>query len=219
MVKSMPKAKKLTKRVIVPNIDTAWFERELNAAGVTHREMAGRFDPPRHESAIGYLIRGQRRMALTEAGVFAAAFGTTVEEVMRRAGAPPLLVASGEVPIIGWVDGQLTVHLSPPRGPRSAPRPSPAPAALVALRFQTSGSKLAGFDGALAYYVRSKAVSPECLLKPCVVETSETSTPILRVVHRGYESGRFRLENLAGETWEEDVKLVSAAPILVIRLG
>lgn len=197
--------------VINPDFDRDWFAARFEALDLKYPDIA---KPMRRDrSTVSFVMSGKRRLTLAEAAIWAKLLGEDIAEVIRRAGVEDVPAAKGStVPVKGWVDAELKVHWSAPRGPRNVQRPGHGPEKLGALRLETSGG---AFDGALVFYPLNSLADPATLiLKLCLVDQDR-----LRMIRRGYRSGRFNLADLAGKTVEEDAKIAAAAPILSILMG
>ncbi len=203
--------------------NATWLKAQLLIAGITQREVAKELGAD--FSTVNHLITGRRPMRDEDAKAIAAMLRMPLATFLAklRSISPPAMpeglaraVASGELEITGWVDGKLTVHEGKPKGPGHAPG-LPEGTAVKVVRCQTQGSVFDGLDGALVYYSPTQGVTAEAVGHMCVVVV-DTGETLLRVVKRGYSTGRFNLSLLNGVTSEEDAKLIGASQVIWLKM-
>jgi DNA-binding XRE family transcriptional regulator len=200
--------------------NTNWFKDQIKKAGISQR-AAARIVGIHHASLI-HMFNGNRRMPVDEARNWADLFNTAVEDIYSNAG---LNIVSSEekgalVDIKGWIDPELTVHWGATPGPRKTLNPLSGNAKNIgALRCQTAGGFFEGIDGAHLYFTLTAAsrVDLECLNRLSLVSVP-SKRHYVRVLKRGYESGKFNLALPNGDISESDVVLESATPILWMKL-
>ncbi len=193
-----------------------WFEDQIKSRGLNLKETAKSLK--RDPTVFTRILTGERKFTLEVATGLARLLSLPLEDVLKNARiATPDAMKSPSVKIVGWVDGELTVHDGAPRGPAQAPCPLPGQGT-QALRCQTAGSRSDGIDGALLYFQPSPGFNPECLGRLCVVKVARKSDQLLRVLKRGYDAGNYNLHALNGELLEEGATVVSAYPIIWMKL-
>lgn len=141
-------------------------------------------------------------------------FGPLAEFVLKNPGET--------LEITGWIDGYLNVHEGLPGQSRAFAEPfTGAVKAAAVLRCQTTGSQFDGIDGALIYYYPTDRGEADVVGRMAVVGFRGGDGQLrygLRVVKRGYEPGRFNLVLINGVMAESDAQLISAAPVLWMKL-
>ncbi len=194
-------------------INTAWFQKQIKLAGLTQRQVSRsmNMDP----GSFSQRLNGTFTFRADEAAQLAQILKLPMDDVLINMGIQPPESSSGSLAIKGWVDGELMVHMEPPKGPRTAPKPAFGRDVDV-LRFQTVGSALDGMDGALVYYQSQDDVNHDHLGKLCVVDITKKKRG-LRVVKRGYQSGSYHLYSMSGEMMEEDVSLEAISPVVWLK--
>lgn len=70
---------------VIEQVDTRWFQDRLADKRLSQRQLAARMnlDP----AAVSLMLRGRRRMSVTEAAEIARYLGVEVDDVLRHAGA------------------------------------------------------------------------------------------------------------------------------------
>lgn len=196
-------------------INQEWFFAQFENIGFSLRKMARalEIDP----SSLSYTLSGKRRLQMSEAVAMAKILGRSLHEVLANAGLETEASASDSVSVVGWVDNEGVLHLERPRGPKSAPRPAGAVDGTQALRFQTAGSSLDAFDGALAYYLPQARIHPDALGRLSVIEVPGQRRSRVGVLRRGYSPGTYHVASLDGQLLVEDARVVSAVPILCVK--
>lgn len=198
------------------DVNSTWFRNRLVDKRLSQRQLARVIgvDP----AAVSLMLRGKRKMDVSEAGAIAKALGVPVDEVLRHAGVDVRGVeANGSVPVVGWVDDQGVVTMERAMGPTVVPFLGGAGASdgVVALRIQTNER----MDGWLVFYreVARQGVSLEAQGRLCVVEL-ESGQKLLRAVRRGYAPG----EHVLGGWFVErsgSIRIASAAPVICLWQG
>ena len=211
----MPKHIRTPKK---PKPNYKWFEHLLKDAQLSQRELARRLnlDP----GGLNRRLKGRARLKLEEAAEIARLFNVPVDDVLTNAGVD---ISEQEakkgkaVPMVGWIDGEMGVHVEKVKGLRSVAAPPVPIAGLKALRFQTAMSQVDELDGGIVYYRPTGDVDPDAIGKQCVVTLATGETALL-VVRPGYQRGRYNLTNRATGQTETDVVLESAARVVWIQL-
>jgi len=211
----MPKYIKTQKR---PKPNYKWFEHLLKDAQLSQREPARRLriDP----GGLNRRLKGRARLKLEEAAEIARLFNVPVDDVLTNAGVD---ISEQEakkgkaVPMVGWIDGSMGVHIEKVKGLRSVAAPPLSIAGLKALRFQTAMSQVDELDGGIVYYRPSGEVDPDAIGKQCVVTLATGETALL-VVRPGYQRGRYNLTNRATGQTTTDVVLESAARVVWMQM-
>lgn len=206
-----------------PPHNAVWLKAQLLIAGITQREVADELGCD--FSTVNHLITGRRPLREEDVRVIARMLKMPVETFLARlhdVKGPAMpeglarAVANGEIEITGWVDGDLVVHEGKPKGPGMAPG-LPEAATVKVVRCQTQGSVFDGLDGALVYYSPAEGVEANAVGHMCVVKVRGGDS-LLRVVKRGYATGRFNLSMLNGVSGEEDAQLTSASPVIWLKM-
>jgi hypothetical protein len=204
----------------------------LRERGLTMRGLARslKLDP----AAVFHLVHGSRRLQLHEAAALARELSQPLGDVLERFGVQvpggelrgaPRGSVSAVLEITGWLDRDLLAHLEAEglRGRRQAPAIPGTDRETRVLRCQTAGSDYDGMDGALVYYrelpAKAKGVSADAVGRVGLVRVVDSPALRLRVVRRGFQSGRFHLCSLAGKVIEEDARVEIVHPVLVIRFS
>jgi len=201
------------------NTDTTWFQLKLKARGLNQTTLANALGV--HKSHASLMLRGKRRMSAKDVSVIANLLNVDPGEVIARSGVDVKPVENdGELKIHGWVDGELTVYIEPPKGPQTAPRPIFAGSKSLCLRLQTNGSKLSPLDGGLIYYTEQSTNDTnfgftDILDRLCVVELEDKI--VVRCVKRGYEKDRFNLYNLSDVLIESNATIKIAHPVIYLK--
>ena len=199
-------------------VNTTWFQAKMEAHGMTQRSLAKalKVDP----TTISLIVNGRRNIKLEEAAVLARELAVPLDEVLVNAGVSAKAPKGRDtMKVTGAIDGNLQIHMGPShvKGPVDVIVPEFGGRGVVALRFQTAGSKYDGINGALAYYVPNEGINPEGVGRYCVVEIAGKKGCFLRVVKRGYQTGTYNLHGIDGGLLCEDVRLVSASPVVWMK--
>lgn len=223
----MKKKKRVSKRKTEkhhPNL--AWFRAALDQRGLSQAEVSRKSGIPTY--TLSRTFHGKQRLKLKETAALASAIGVAVDELMAALGIP-LSAPEGvrSLSLSGWLDGGAHLVLRPTveglRGSKTATCPFPDRDISVA-RVQSSGTEYDGLDGALVYYRESKArgVDPETVGRIALVslagEGAAGGALRLRVIRRGYSSGRYNLTNLAGRVLEESVGVERVYPVVWLKV-
>ena len=192
--------------------NNAWFVQKLADKRLSQRQLAKMMGLD--ASAMSLMLRGKRKMDVKEAGDVARLLGVHVDEVLRHAGVTVLERGGpGRVPVTGWIDEEGMVRIGGVMGPSVVDTPPGLADGAAALRMQTADVR----DGWLVFYRPIEGVSLEAVGRLCIVEP-ETGRQALRVVRRGYESGTWSLSAYGGVPRQESGVLVSASPVLWIKM-
>ena len=191
-------------------IDTNWFRNKIRDAHLSQRKLAARLD--RDPSAVSLMLNGLRKMTMEEASLLADALSTPIDEIMSRAGIdtprPPNNTA-----VVGWADEQGLVTIGKADGPRLTPTPPGLSESAQALRLP---------GGWTIYYTPGNIVDPEASGRFAVVQLSEGGPRYVRVLNRGYESGKWTLTPFAPSMGEsvrvENVRIEWAVPVTWIKM-
>lgn len=197
-------------------VNTHWFQSQLESRDISQRRLAKtlHIDP----GAVSKMLKGERQMKLEEATTISKLLAVPLEEVLSNAGIATVGVSTKEhLKVVGWVDPSFKVVMEAPRGPKTAPRPIWGGRDLKCVRFQTEGSALAGMDGALAYFQSGGVLDAEAIGRLCILELA-VEGHVCGIPKRGYRSGHFNVSAMNGSTLFEGAKIVSASPILWLKL-
>jgi hypothetical protein len=187
-------------------MNKAWFLSQFAARKTSQRQLA--FKMGMEPSALSLIVNGKRKLSAVEAGDLAKHLGTTLEDVMRHAGASVPNHTGRDVPIVGTATDKLEVRMTRPHGPQNVAAPAGCQNCR-AIRVQAEGFFM---DGWLLFYRPTDEVSPEALGNLCIVQPVDDNRFYVRHVTRGYEAGWFNLNPL-GSGPTEHARLKSAAPI------
>lgn len=201
------------------NVDTAWFKAKIAAAKTTQTALAKYIGT--NKAAMSLALRGKRRFSPDEISAMCRALRVSESDVLFRLGvdARGAGASEGAVPVIGAVDADLNVTIGTPRGEKTAPRPAGHTGSdLRALRLQTTGSAIDALHNGVVYYYPSDVVDPDALSRLCVVEIKGGGKKCLRVVRRGSGNGTNDLTDLSNKLAETDVILLSASPVVWMKL-
>lgn len=205
------------KKLNSPKVNSGWFQKRLQIQKLSQRQFAKalKLDP----SAVTLMLKGRRRISLSEAAEISSVLGAPIEEVLQNAGIG--LGASqskSQVAIDGTIDDEFAVRLERPKGRAVAPKPL-GEDGLKVLRFQTAGSSLESFDGALVYFRDGSVLDLESVGRLSVVRVVKGRERVLRVgvLKRGYEPGRFNIVSLGGRLIAEDVEVESSNAVVWLR--
>lgn len=202
-------------QVTKSGVDKRWFVQRIADKQLSQRKIAGILKLP--PSAVSLTLASKRDMAMSEAVQWARILGVPLDEVLRRAGVEPPKEGGTTVPIVGWVDESGEIHMEKVQGPKTAPRPVEVPQDAVALRIQDGGP----MDGWLAYFVPGDHLEPDAVGRWSVSKVTN-GPQYLRVLQRGYESGKWSLQPMrpAVDVKKiENVKVDWACPVFWIKAG
>lgn len=198
-------------------IDKQWFVTQLRNQEKTATQLSKylKLDP----SAVSRMLNSERRMTMAEAAKTAHFLGQPVTTVMERAGIPLSELNprdTGMVRIFGTVDADGRIDMQPPREAPYVQAPPDLPAHGVALRLLAEHTPQEHAHGWVVYYEPTPDVPVDAIGRLCVVHVEGDDTPLLRIVKRSIEPGKFKLVTL----WGHDAgngALTSASPILWIK--
>lgn len=186
-------------------INTSWFTSKLAELKISQNRLGELLGLDK--GAVSLLLRGKRKMSVSEAGRIASIFSVPVDEVLRHAGVTT--TAAGRVKVTGWIDSSGEVHHGAAKGPRTVSAPPGVDERCEALRAQTNGP----FDGWLMFYRPSREVSPDAVGRMCVVRVAGKEPLLVRVIGRGAEIGTFTVADWTGGE-PVNAALESASPVL-----
>lgn len=225
-------------------MDGEWFREMMDYHGLTLRSIADVMEWNSH-TTTQKLMNGTRKLKLSEVDQMAHLLSVTPAEILQHAGlvlgpkqdtfltqdekdslttvyGRGMLSAeavSDPVPVVGWIDSDLSVHedaigITPGAGASFTGEGKPR-----ALRFQTIAGGYSAFDGAMLIFEERdhlKDVWQSYNGKICVVRR-ESGPDLLRIVSRGHTPGVFTLLSLEGQQRERNIPLSSIWPVLLIR--
>lgn len=201
-------------------INTQWFVDTLNDKQMSQRGLAKHLgcDP----SSVHRLLTGKRPMRLDEAEQLSTLLGKTVGEVLGHAGVP--LHDAQTIPVCGYVDGILEVHLDldvDAGKVERVPGIPGSPPSTIALRALTAGTPNYMIDGWLIIVApslgRGEVIPSEVIDRLCMVKL-ENGQRLIRWVRRGYRSGVWNLDTMMADGSRlRDATLASATPVLALR--
>jgi len=197
---------------MITDFNVTWFNQKLEEQRLSKRGLAKLMDLD--PAAVSLMLRGLRKMSVTEAGEIASLLRVTVDEVLRHAGVNVSAATGGaSTPIIGWMNADKEVSFERPAGPGVCESPPGGFDDVVAIRTQAPGQP---FDGWLIYYRPIDGISLEALGRLCVVKLQPDGPTYILPVSRGYEVGKY---NLGG--WNTpvipNVGLISASPVIWMK--
>lgn len=205
------------------NFNVKWFKDQIARRNTSQRQIAMKLGI--HQGVISHMFKGRRKMPLEEATRWADLLGVRLEDIIANAGidikgghSDLVGVRNKTIQVVGWVDSELNVHLGRPKGSETAPNPTGQPNT-AAVRCQTAGGVFAGIDGAILYYTPPlEKFDPEVLTRLCIVKVKGNPAFLLRTINRGYTQGRYNLSSFSKGVKEEDVFVISAVPVLWMKL-
>lgn len=192
----------LDKRCKMPSdtvTDYEWFKQKLEEKNLSQTRLGKLMGLDK--SSISLLLHGQRRMTIDYAADIARLLGTSVTEVMERAGARMEgISAAGPingVPLSGWVDDQGAIHPDKARGmPFSVPDTPPGS---TAVQWRTTHTRMELFDRWIVVAGPKQQPDPNAMHdRFCIVNTTDGRT-LLRSVRRGYTTGAYTLMSIGDE--------------------
>ena len=196
-------------------MDMGWFRDRLADRGMEQQDLAKALDLD--PAAISHMLRGRRRMQVSEATIIAKELGAPLSEVIARAGIDVPKAAKETVPLVGLVNAAGEVSMLRARDIRRVPIPPEVLAETVALRFQGEGE----MDGWCFYYAPAKNVPREAIGRLCVIMAGDRG--MVRVLKHGYKPLRYNLlpwGNLADSRGAiENARVTAAAPVIWVKCG
>jgi len=196
-----------------------YFVNAIRDNQISQRQLAGKMgmDP----SALNLALRGKRRLQLDEAARLSKLLSLPLDDVLYNAGVElPPEQGKGKgvsVPVTGYVDAEFRVHAGATPGPRKVEAPPVPLRGLEALRIRTAASSADAWDGAILYFRPMEDVEAESIGRMCIVLTA-AGDRLVRVLRQGYVRGTYNLAHLNGGLVDEAVKVVSASPVVWMRL-
>jgi hypothetical protein len=202
-------------------VNRTWFRTQLEINDLTQRKLGKILKL--HESAVGNVIRGTRKLKLKEAAVIAKELSVPLEDVLQASGIPLNGVSSKEtLSLSGWVEDNK-IHWSTPKGSKSVPKPLYTGGEVEALSLRSQDA----LSGSLIYYRRFKEVlETEVMGRLCVVKMKTDPSnvyslgkwpSVLAVVNRGERAGCYKLTAMDGTTLHESVELSFAYPVVWMK--
>lgn len=160
------------------DIDTKYFERQLQRCGITLRGLGRRMGMG--HSQLSLTFHGKRRMQLEEAATLAKIFGVTLAEVAQHAGIT-LTPSEKMARVVAYMSGDGHVH---PFDGGKVRMPVGLPTDTVAIQARTADTPLAWMDGWLMFARRSTTVDPDCVGRFCWVSTGQAES--IGTLRHGY---------------------------------
>jgi transcriptional regulator with XRE-family HTH domain len=191
-------------------IDTQYFKDRLADRRMSQRELARKLGID--HSAVSLMLRGKRRMTLTEAADIARLIGAPASEVIAHAGVR--MDSDGAmVSIAGWMDGTGEVHSL--EAGDSVPIPSrELPCDTMAVQCRTSGGDLEHMDGWILFSAMPRGFDPAAIGRTSLVRLRNGQMRI-GFVKRSYKTARYSLALSASVLTDADLEW--ATPIIFIR--
>ena len=200
------------------SVDKEWFKGKIAAAQLTQAKLADICGMSK--SAMTMMLNGKRKAQPSEISTICLALHVSEQDVLFRLGvdARSTWGTEGDVPVVGYLDNDLKVHLGVNRGPKTAPRPiGHSGSDLRALRIQTAGSALGALHNGVVYYYETQKVDPDSAGRWCICKIKGNGL-VFRGVQRGSTNGSNDLTDMSGRLMETDVVLESAAPMVWMKL-
>lgn len=207
-----------------PTPNTKWLNSLLESKGLTQQELADKSKI--HKSSLSKTFHGKRRLTWGEAAKLAPLLSVPIDELLSGFGVKLDTPADGRfIEVSGWLDGELILRGVKDgvglRGSKNAPCPFPDRDIRVA-RVQSMGSEFDGLDGALVYYRETRSAirgaDMDALGKLGVVKVAGETQWRLRVLRRGYASGKFNLTSLSGKMMEESAVVEAVHPVVWLKI-
>lgn len=226
--KKTPKPEKFERKgglVPAPNLNVRWFKDQMARVGLLAKDVAEQMEI--NPTVLSHIFSGRRNLKLREASKLASILQVPLADVLANAGVDDIdqsvevmavnATSQQVVPVKGWVNSSLEIIWQTPKDLKNAPNPLPNHK-LVCVRCQTASGAFEGLDGALVYFydVSPGTFDPESLGRLCVVEFDGKS--YLRILKRGYISGRHNLAMFNGQPAEEGVHVTTATPVVWMKL-
>jgi DNA-binding XRE family transcriptional regulator len=193
-----------------------WFHDRIADKGMSMRQLAGivGVDP----GNMSKQFAGKVKMSMETAAEIARHLGVTFEDIVHHAGVQAPKDPSRAVAVVGTVGPDGTVKPARGSAGRRVDRPAGAPDDVAALRIETPG---AAVDGWVAFYLPTVGrIDPEAVGRWSVVQLGNKGARYLRVLHRGYERGKWTLRPLQCADASADlvdVDIEWACPVQWIR--
>lgn len=191
-------------------MDTRWFKEQLAIKKLSQRQLAKSLGLD--HAAISLMLRGSRRMQVSEANQISHILGVKTTEVLRRAG---LDVHDDviRVPITCYVDDEGELTLFPEKTYDHVVGPADCPRGTYAVQCRARSHPQDGW----LLFVSPDHQAPEANFdKMCVIATS-TGVSFCGVVRRGYRSNTFNLLIWPGRDVRTDMNVTWVAPVLWIK--
>lgn len=181
-------------------------DRKLSLRGLAKRMSMG-------HSQLSLTFSGDRKLTINEAVQLSSILGVPLADIIEASGVSVRMAAEFRVPVIGAVQGDGTVLMTPEDEAERTSAPDILPPDTVAVQARTAGTSLEWLDGVVMFCRRPSSFDMASLgrLSLCKIVGGPA---VLAAVRRGYREGSF---NLFGPHTAESVRLESATPILVSR--
>jgi transcriptional regulator with XRE-family HTH domain len=189
-------------------MDTDWFQNRLRDREISQRRLAEMLGLG--PSAVSLMLRGKRKMTMTEAADMSRLLGIPVNDVMAHAGIRPGQPKQS-VPLFGIMDKEGEIHTI--KGGKRIACALEMPDTALAVQVQDSEFIA---DGMTFFYEPRAGIDAESVGRFCVIELA-TGQRHIRFLKPGRERG---LYNLVGwfSVSIENVKVKTASPILWIKV-
>lgn len=211
-------------------INTAWFRARLADVEKSQRQLADHLE--RDPSAVSLLLKGERKMQLTEAEAIAKFLKVPLNDVLEQAGLNTAAGARDSALIVGVVGPTGRVTMEKARGieARRVVTPSGMPPSTRALLFKAGGPS----NNWTAFYVPRDGIDPDALGRPCVITLDVKEKPVyFGILERGYDKGTFDVRAMIpgsgsasgmsgsdqGGLIFESTRVLAAAPVDWLKLG
>lgn len=208
-------------------VNTFWFEQSVRRVAKSFRAFAKMVDM--NNATVSLIINGQRKISLEDAIKWAEVLNVELKDVLENAGLSSSALFQSNVinppkpsaiPLKGYVDSELRIVWGPIAGSATVPNPYGilSPGSIACVRCQTASGAFEGIDGALIYYreVEDGSIDYEAMGRLCIVKVA--GNHYLRILKRGYETGRHNLALFNGQLKEEGVIVQAATPVVWMKL-
>lgn len=200
--------------------NTKWLLSLLESKGLNQRSLSKVIGL--NPAVLHKTLAGNRRIQMTEVAKMSEVLNVPLDELLNAFGIELHSPSESQfVEVIGFLDGTLTFKHSAEGllGSKTVPCPFPDRDIKV-VRVQSSGSESDGLDGALVYFRESKAkgVDPDAVGRIALVTSVGNGAMRLRVIKRGYASGKYNLHSLAGRLIEENINVENVNPVIWLKI-
>ena len=191
-------------------MNTLWFRNQLKDKHLSQRGLAKLLDVD--SAAVSLMLRGRRRMTMSEAHRISNILALPVTEIMREAGIE-VTDDVRRVPVAAFCDAHSTVQSLAKNTHDTVIGPPDVPADAYAVQVRASGSPQ---DGWLLYVSNAQHPPSERIDTLCVCALSDGGM-VLAYVRRGYRRGAFNLIMLTDGRMQQDCSVTWASPVLWIK--
>lgn len=194
--------------------DTEWFRSIMEERRISQRGLAKLLGC--NASSVNRLVNGKRPIRFDEAESLAVLLGTSVADVLSRAGIEMDEAQGVESRLVGYIDGAGEAYVDWGASGETVPSLPSLPRSAVAIQYRTTLSAWESLDGWVVYVEPPEGRRIDDALNRLSLVTLESGMTLIGFLRRGYREGTYNVSNFGAANLESAV-VKWATPVLLLR--